>query len=185
MSSHTATRPLIILAIAAALLAGVSTHASAMWSLDWFEVDPATWLFPAPAEDACCDTWVGGGGCLSSPDMADCVCSFDDYCCDTAWDAICANEVQNYCGYDCDGGPDQTACCAYAHDGGGCPGNTLMDDCVCAFDDSCCQQNWDKHCVAIATKMCSDWCGIEIDPEDDPAAPPADSPCEINPAACE
>ncbi len=51
---------------------------------------------------SCCESHVTRG--CSEPDTASCVCAFDPYCCNTAWDDICVGEVEPYgCG-SCSGG---------------------------------------------------------------------------------
>jgi hypothetical protein len=51
--------------------------------------DVAITLGPPP--HACCET--GGPGCTDEAVEA-CVCAFDAYCCDVAWDALCVLEVE-------------------------------------------------------------------------------------------
>ena len=49
------------------------------------------------AQDCCSD--VGGVSC-SDDFIAQCVCDADAYCCETAWDATCAELVDELgCGY--------------------------------------------------------------------------------------
>lgn len=120
------------------------------------------------------DCRVGGGGgggtcdhdeCTSGgPLGSDCtactaaVCAADDYCCTTAWDATCINEVAQYCdGMSCGG----TSVCAHSE----CvSGGALTADCsgcattVCAADDFCCTTSWDSLCVQKAATMCDVGC---------------------------
>jgi len=50
-----------------------------------------------------CET--GGPGC-NDPVIEACVCAIDPYCCDTAWDEQCVEEVETLLCGDCGGGPD-------------------------------------------------------------------------------
>ena len=56
------------------------------------------------------DTGIAGGSCCTGDsgdpgcDVAaiqDCVCAFDDYCCDSQWDGECVQKAQLYCFSDC------------------------------------------------------------------------------------
>jgi len=123
------------------------------------------------------DCRVGGGGgggggtcdhdvCTSGgPLGADCdpcaaaVCEADAYCCATAWDTTCINEVAQHCeGMTCGSMP---AGCAHSE----CvSGAALADGCsdcattVCAADDYCCTTSWDSLCVQKAATMCDVGC---------------------------
>jgi hypothetical protein len=72
--------------------------------------DPATGCMNAPVDcddnDACtvdscspsnCCVANGGLGC-DNPECQDAVCAIDPFCCDTAWDGICAEEAIDLCG---------------------------------------------------------------------------------------
>jgi hypothetical protein len=61
----------------------------------------------APPGGSNCCVPNGGIGC-NQPSCQDCVCALDSFCCDVAWDSICANEALNQCGSVC------AACCASA-----------------------------------------------------------------------
>ena len=85
-------------------------------------------------------------GCSS---CASAVCAADGYCCTTAWDSICVDEVTLYC----------TESCSCAH--GVCAtGSALSSGChscvgtVCAFDSYCCTTSWDATCVLEAEIYC-------------------------------
>jgi hypothetical protein len=60
--------------------------------------------------DAGCDAGVDGGACCVGdsgvggcdvPEVQDCVCAFDSYCCDTEWDAECVAKGQLFCSAQC------------------------------------------------------------------------------------
>ncbi len=102
----------------------------------------------ACADGACCEP-NGTPGC-DNPEIMACVCAQDPYCCATAWDQLCANEVDDYgcgkcsvCGDGvCSGDEDAETCC------GDC-GNCTVNGCpeVCACDEFCCDA-WDEICEA-------------------------------------
>jgi hypothetical protein len=120
------------------------------------------------------DCGVGGGGggggtcdhdpCMTgsaldgSCDMcAAMVCPNDSYCCDTAWDAVCVDEAEQYCGLMC-----------------GMPVGCVHDECVegvkldpacsmcatdlCAADPYCCDTEWDVYCVEAVPMYCGFSC---------------------------
>jgi len=45
-----------------------------------------------PTDTDCCSEQVQPG--CDDAEVAECVCTSDAYCCDTAWDAVCVNEVE-------------------------------------------------------------------------------------------
>jgi hypothetical protein len=53
---------------------------------------------PPDAGDCCSSS--GGLGC-DDDICTDCVCAIDGFCCETAWDGICADEATADCAYDC------------------------------------------------------------------------------------
>lgn len=48
----------------------------------------------------CCKT-TNKKGCPADPPCTDCVCEADSYCCQTAWDNICAGEAKGICADSC------------------------------------------------------------------------------------
>ena len=110
-----------------------------------------------------CDT----GSALSCNDSCvQAVCAADSYCCDTAWDSVCVNEVAQYCGPNtCSGGGNNGGGnnngCAHSE----CTsGGKLADGCstcagaVCAQDPFCCNNEWDSLCVDAAKAEASCGC---------------------------
>lgn len=116
----------------------------------------------------------GGGGGSCSHDVCDqggaldpscgscesAVCANDSYCCNTAWDDVCVGEVAQYCGQSCEGGGNQSSC---AHSE--CvQGQALVASCsscasaVCAYDDYCCNNDWDDVCVSHVPSICGFSC---------------------------
>jgi hypothetical protein len=90
------------------------------------------------------------------------VCAVDPYCCQTAWDGICADEASTMCSI-CGGG-GSTACgkgsndCCVANAGPFC---NDFDCCttVCAFDPYCCETAWDGICADEAAANCANCSG--------------------------
>jgi len=119
---------------------------------------------PPPAEGGDCCTGGEAPGCADATIQA-CVCMQDSYCCDTAWDALCVDEVASFgCGT-CGGEPDDggdgggavSECCEQ-QDGAGCP-DTTVQDCVCAEDDYCCNVFWDLTCAGEVETFSCGSCG--------------------------
>jgi hypothetical protein len=101
-------------------------------------------LVPVAADAADCCTPKTTPGC-PIPDVEDCVCAEDPYCCDTAWDETCVEEIDQYgCGF-CGSGPIcGDGFCDAPEDCEGCP-----DDCGPCPDD--CGNGWcdiDEDCTS-------------------------------------
>lgn len=93
----------------------------------------------------CCET--GSAGCVD-PTIQACVCAADPYCCNTAWDGICAGEVTSLgCGT-CPTN-DHNCCVTGAK---GCNNNTV-EACVCVSDPFCCNTSWDGICVGEVASL--------------------------------
>ncbi len=76
----------------------------------------------------CCEAW-GGQGC-DDPVCEATICAADPFCCDTAWDAICAGDAQEVCEI-CGGeGELQTGACCF-NNGESCAQTTPV---ACGFD---------------------------------------------------
>lgn len=110
-----------------------------------------------PAEGGDCCTAAAAPGCTDAAVEA-CVCMQDSYCCETAWDALCVDEVGSFgCGT-CegaggDGGEAPSVCCEQQA-GAGCP-DAAVEACVCAVDDYCCSVFWDLTCAGeVETLSC-------------------------------
>ncbi|MEX1366891.1 MAG: hypothetical protein AB1Z98_27435 [Nannocystaceae bacterium] len=107
---------------------------------------------PPPPTAGCCEASMVPG--CSDAAVQDCVCLQDPYCCDTAWDATCVDQVGGFgCG-DCGGAPPPppppgvSPCCA-AQAGPGC-GDVVVELCVCLIDSYCCDTQWDETCAVFA-----------------------------------
>jgi uncharacterized protein (TIGR03382 family) len=119
----------------------------------------------ALAEDPSCQNplaCIKGGclpsqksGCCNCPCQA-CVCAMDDYCCDTKWDSICANECRNDCG-----GCGSITGCEVATTPG-CHA-CACETCVCLADPYCCTVKWDSACAQACGDECGGDCGCQPD----------------------
>ncbi len=82
--------------------------------------------------DCCTDN--GTPGCEN--DLGeDCVCAADPYCCETAWDSICADVFENQCGGTCGGQLPESDCTNGVDDDN--DGLTDCDDADCFLDPAC------------------------------------------------
>jgi hypothetical protein len=101
-----------------------------------------------------CET---GGALNSSCDTcAANVCANDPYCCTTAWDQTCVDEVAQYCGATtCSGnGPSN---CVHSECSSGDKLNASCSTCataVCNADPYCCDTQWDSQCVNEVAQYC-------------------------------
>ena len=82
------------------------------------------------ADHNCCVPGLGAG--CTEPDVEACVCSFDPYCCATAWDRICASEVISM---NCGGCPSND-----------CNANAIPDEC----DTDCNSDGFADECAIAA-----------------------------------
>ena len=136
---------------------------------DTFCVGPNGSVPGASAEEACGLDCGGGGDCPFAPPeiTAECcaiVCAADPFCCQVAWDGICASEANVLCAgpceFTCEGTPEGEACgdddnggcnvapggtssCCVANGGVGCDDATCQST-VCACDPFCCTTSWDS-----------------------------------------
>jgi len=107
--------------------------------------------FQCPPDGGQCFADNGTPGC----DDAGCcaaVCAVDPFCCDTQWDALCADEAL------LNGACTNVACGPEAGDcltANGTPGCGISDCCniVCELDPFCCGTEWDTACVAQASQI--------------------------------
>ena len=161
----------------------------------------------APLDSA---TWCAGSCCTpgvtpacSEGAVVDCVCGFDAFCCDSAWDDLCAEAALSVCGATC-----ATVCgdgyCATPEGCAGCP-----DDCgacpacgdgVCGTDETCagcpidcgpCLDCGDGVCaLAEGCLSCPADCGACAGDCCSPGDPGCDDPtiaecvCEDDPFCC-
>lgn len=97
-------------------------------------------------------------GCVGC-DCESCVCGSDSFCCEVAWDGVCAASCVEDCGQLCDSGAQgDLGCVTTAIAGcGGCECET----CVCEQDPYCCITAWDLTCVQACTVECGQHC---VDP---------------------
>ncbi len=88
------------------------------------------------AADCCVSTSASG---CAYPDIEECVCAVDSYCCNYHWDSICVSEVASLgcgaCHDACTTGDPQTR-------------EDDIEACICARDPYCCTTSWDGICVS-------------------------------------
>ena len=115
----------------------------------------------------CAHSRCDGGGMLD-PNCDTCVaavCAADSYCCDTAWDSLCVEEVRTICGnHTC---AESAGTCAHTvcREGtllaSGCDDPPVSPSCVtdiCAVDSYCCSTAWDYICVGEVSTICGGNC---------------------------
>ena len=102
------------------------------------------------------------GDCCSANESANCndaaccaaVCAVDEYCCETLWDAACADKADTVCQQLCTplicGNPELPGCCEANPLVAGCSDATCCEA-VCACDPACCDPDfgWDRNCATI------------------------------------
>lgn len=84
-------------------------------------------------------------------DCCNAVCTYDDFCCQSEWDALCVQEAATVCaGAGC--GPSLGSCFATSP-AAGCNDATCCES-VCVLDPICCLAAWDAICAAEAVQLC-------------------------------
>ncbi len=119
---------------------------------------------PQSAESSVGACGPDAGGCCAGNGTPGCendaccnaVCGMDPFCCDTFWDATCADIAGLLCpgcGADNCGTAGAGSCCAE----NGSPGcdDSACCDAVCEDDPFCCENEWDDICAARAMDQCS------------------------------
>jgi hypothetical protein len=119
-----------------------------------------------PGQGGDCCSANGTPGC---DDLACCeaVCAIDPFCCDVAWDSICAGEAADLCEI-CGGPPPGSDCCT-PHPTPGCD-DAACEALVCGIDPFCCDVEWDSICVGEAEDLCGGLCGGGGNPACGPGA---------------
>ena len=119
-----------------------------------------------PGSNCCAPT--GAPGC-NDPVCQAAVCAIDSFCCDVAWDSICAGEaLADPACNGCQGGPQEPGIsvtvihlgdepsggsnCCVANGGVGCD-NPSCTAAVCAADSFCCDVAWDSICADAASNV--------------------------------
>jgi hypothetical protein len=101
-----------------------------------------------PGQGSCCTAHKTPG--CNDPDIQDCVCAMDPFCCNNYWDEGCAANA-DYCG-SCNGD-----CCS-ANWTPGCE-DEQVESCVCSMFPECCDSTWDDWCVMMVDQTGCGWCG--------------------------
>lgn len=115
-----------------------------------------------------CEDQMGGGGggegdCCApngtpgceDPDCEALICGQDPFCCDTEWDALCADAAIAQCMVCDGGGGGGSDCCTPG--GNGTPGcdDPDCEALVCGLDPFCCDTSWDGLCADEAIASCA------------------------------
>lgn len=119
--------------------------------------------FENTAENSCCEA-SPLPGCEDDVVMQ-CVCEFDSFCCQVAFDEACVATALGVCGASCVAGEAESDCCTTS-DAPGCT-DPIVNSCVCDIDFQCCVSGFDEVCVAQAVAECGAQCAL----------PPAESDC--------
>ncbi|MBM4352649.1 MAG: hypothetical protein FJ109_02470 [Deltaproteobacteria bacterium] len=94
----------------------------------------------------------GCGGCACEK----AVCAADPFCCNVAWDNICAGECKSIGNSVC-GSPGGAGCATSLAGEKGC-GGCPCEKAVCAVDSFCCTTAWDALCVSECKNFCVAHC---------------------------
>ena len=111
-------------------------------------------------------------GC-SDPAIEGPVCAADPFCCATAWDGLCVDQVVSVAGGTCSVG---TPPCCTTSTSPGCADDAVIEAAVCAADPFCCASSWDGLCVNQVTTVA----GASCDPISDIATSSCESVIEAN-----
>ncbi len=115
--------------------------------------------------DCCTDN--GSPGCEN--DLGeDCVCAADPFCCETGWDALCADIFETFCGGTCNGQDPEIDCANGADDDN--DGLTDCDDADCFLDPNCLGPQVEFSCTN------------GVDDDGDGAVDCDDTDCALHPA---
>ena len=89
----------------------------------------------------------------ADPEVTDCVCELDSYCCDVEWDDTCVDTAESDCEVLCGCEAGETTCeadadCGSCGDGDVCAGQWLCDEGICAFADGLvCEDDNGEDCL--------------------------------------
>jgi hypothetical protein len=108
-----------------------------------------------PAEGEC--TAANGSPGCSDQGCCETVCAADAYCCESEWDALCAQEAVGFCGTGFAACGRGAGSCSEANGSAGCDD---VDCCnaVCQEDSFCCVSDWDDLCAAAEPTTCFSSC---------------------------
>jgi len=118
-----------------------------------------------PPGGSCGHNKCSSGGALASHcnPIVGSICAVDSYCCTTAWDSICVQEVRTVGkSLKCDeskGTCGHSLCTTGTNLANGCDGGQA--NCVaaiCAADSYCCTTAWDSICVGEVASVCGKNC---------------------------
>lgn len=99
----------------------------------------------------CCEAHTNPG--CNNPDIQNCVCDADPFCCEVSWDSNCVAGIELHVCGTCQ---EDTGCCT-GHSTPGC-GIAACEDCVCSLEPFCCEIAWDAECVFVVAGACQGAC---------------------------
>ena len=102
----------------------------------------------------CCEAHRGPN-CRDSV-CCEAVCDIDKVCCDSIWDAICAQIAREICIGTCEPpvcGTISAGNCCEPHANANC-NNQSCCDLVCDAIPICCSTSWDETCATLASVLC-------------------------------
>jgi hypothetical protein len=80
------------------------------------------------------------------------ICAVDPFCCNNAWDGVCAARVASTCGKTCSNCTASICTAKATPIGTGCDGRCAAS--ICAVDPFCCNSAWDDICVSEVGSVC-------------------------------
>jgi hypothetical protein len=106
-----------------------------------------------PSNNDCCFASPDGTPGCSDVACCEAVCAADPFCCEVAWDTLCAGAVDGLCDLKCASICGQAANDCFSTGGPGCS-DAECCEAVCAVDAFCCDVAWDGICVNQAFALC-------------------------------
>lgn len=127
--------------------------------------------FCGPGGDCSHDECTQGGPL--EPACSPCtgqICGMDPFCCQQAWDGICVDEAQQFCGLNCgnctpDGGFCMVPgdCCSNQCNGNVCGFNCLPDGSLCNFPGECCSNQCNGNICGFNCTPDGGFCNVPGD----------------------
>lgn len=119
-------------------------------AVDCVEACPQCADCGSPGTGNCLEFGGNGSPYCEDEECCEQVCAGDPFCCDSEWDALCANDALANCS---GAGGD----CCVSNGTPGCETESCVD-CVCTIDPFCCSSAWDFVCAGEAANECVNSC---------------------------
>ncbi|MBM4110030.1 MAG: hypothetical protein FJ254_01565 [Phycisphaerae bacterium] len=123
----------------------------ALCCMAWLGASRAQAVDCVASSQECCTAGTAAG--CANVACCNAVCALDPFCCESQWDAICANKAVDIC-EDCRCGNGD---CCQPHTGLGCDDAACCGT-VCTNDPYCCESQWDGGCALLARSLCGAAC---------------------------